>query len=341
MTPPASLVVQTSFLGDVILTTPLLTELARRGPVDVVVTPAAAPLLANHPAVRDVLVYDKRGADRGVAGIRRLAGRVGSRSAGVPRDVGVAYFAQMSLRSALVPWLARVPRRVGWTASRAGRVFYTERVPYDTRLHHAERCWRLAFGAAEPTGTMPAPSLHPGEAERAAVDALLGDGDPRPIVVVAPGSVWGTKRWPWYPELAALLAGEFRVVVTGGPGDRLLAEPIVAAAPAGRVLDATGKLPLLASAELIRRAAVLVTNDSSPEHMASAVGTPTVAIFGPTIPGFGFGPLAPKAVVVQHEAMPCRPCHHHGPATCPLGHFKCMRELTAARVRDAVLALRA
>ena len=78
---------------------------------------------------------------------------------------------------------------------------------------------------------------------------------------------------------------------------------------------------------MIRRAALLVTNDSLPQHLASAMATPPVTIFGPTVPGFGFGPLAPHSVAVGHETLPCRPCHPHGPAVCPLGHHLCMRDL--------------
>jgi heptosyltransferase-2 len=343
------LVVQTSFLGDVILTTPLLSELATRGPVDVLVTKAAAPLLAHHPAVRDVLVFDKRGGDRGVGGIRRMAQRLARREDGSPRHLHTAYFAQMSLRSALVPWLARIPVRIGWAASRPGRVFYTRRVAYAKDAHHAARCWALAFPDGVPAGAaMPMPTLYPGPAEHAAVDALLGvpvDGAGRgrgsdapsstqPLVVLSPGSVWGTKRWPYYAPLAAALASDARVVVLGGPGEQPLAQEILAAAP--QAVDATGRLSLLASAEVVRRAAVLVTNDSAPLHMASAVGTPAVAIFGPTVPAFGFGPLGPESVVVEHDAMPCRPCHHHGPPTCPLTHFRCMKELGVERVLGEV-----
>lgn len=339
--PPASLVVQTSFLGDTILTTPLLTELSRRGPVDVLVTKAAAPLLAGHPAVRDVLAFDKRGADRGIGGIRRLAARVARRDDGSPRGIVTAYFAQKSLRSALVPALAGVPVRIGWADSLPGRALYTRRVPYDTTAHHATRCWHLAFPDGVPAGaTMPVPTLVPGDGERRAVEALMAGfpDDGRPLVALSPGSVWGTKQWPYYPALAALLADRARLVVVGGAGERALAAAIVDGAPGAAVLDATGRLSLLASAELIRRSAVLVTNDSSPLHMASAVGTATVAIFGATVPAFGFGPLAPRHVVVEHEGLACRPCHHHGPPTCPLGHFKCMRDLDARLVAARVEA---
>jgi heptosyltransferase II len=323
-----SLVFQTSFLGDMVLTTPLLAELATRGPVDVVATPAAASLLANHPAVREVIVYDKRGRDRGIGGLRRLARAV--RGCGAAK----AYFAQGSLRSAALGWLAGIPERVGF-ATAPGRALYSRRVPYRDDRHHAERLWRLAGEGAEPSAERIRPRLYPGAAERAAVDAVLDahGARARSFVALAPGSVWATKRWPYFPELARRLAERGTlVVIVGGGADAESAVGILAEVPAGSAIDATGRLSLLASAELIGRAAALVTNDSSPQHLASAMDTPTVAVFGPTHPSFGFGPLATRSAVAGHEGLDCRPCHHHGPPRCPLGHWRCMRELDAAGI---------
>jgi heptosyltransferase-2 len=326
-----SLVIQTSFLGDMVLTTPLLAELAARGPVDVVATPASAGLLANHPAVREVIAYDKRAAERGLGGAWSLARRL-ARS-----RYDAAYLAQGSMRSAAIAWLAGIRERVGFSTS-AGRALYTRRVTYRDDRHHAERLLRLALGdSAVMDVERIRPRLHPGDVERAAVDALLASGGwaREPLVALAPGSVWATKRWPYYPELARELAALGRVVVIGGAADREHAAAI-AEATSGTAIDATGRLSLLASAELIARCAVLVTNDSSPEHFASAVGTPTVAIFGPTVPAFGFGPLAPEAATVGRDALACRPCDRHGPARCPLGHWRCMREIDVATVEEVV-----
>ena len=103
------------------------------------------------------------------------------------------------------------------------------------------------------------------------------------------------------------------------------------------MLDATGKLPLLASAELIARARLLVTNDSAPQHLASAMGTPTLTIFGPTVPEFGFGPLGSTSLGAA--GLACRPCDSHGPQRCPLGHWRCMTEQASAVVADRALAL--
>lgn len=329
---PTSLVVQTSFLGDMVLTTPLLRELARRGPVDVVATPAASALLAGNPDVREVIAWDKRGAGRGIRGLVRLARRL-RRS-----RYDVAYHAQGSARSSALTLLARIPERVGFSTS-AGRALYTRQVLYRDDRHHAERLLRLALGdeVALPRADALHPRLFPGEEERAAVDALLRDAghDGGPLVAFAPGSVWATKRWPYYPELAREAAAIGRIVVIGGTGDADLAAGI-AASTREPAIDATGRLSLLASAELIGRARVLVTNDSAPQHLASAMGTPTVTVFGPTVPEFGFGPLAPGSVAVGHEALACRPCDRHGPQRCPLGHWRCMRETTVEQVAGAV-----
>ena len=325
-----TLVIQTSFLGDTILSTPLLSELAGQGPVDIVTTPAAAGVLANHPAVRSLIVYDKRGADSGARGFLRLARQL--RSARYEQ----ALLAQGSLRSSALAVAAGIPRRVGFDTS-AGRVLYTARIPFREDLHHAARLWQLGAAAgAEPDEQAIIPSLYPGDAERRAVDQLLAGrhaGDV-PLVALAPGSVWATKRWPFYAELARLLAARATLVVVGGPDDAELASEVLGAAP--RAIDATGRLTLLASAGLIRRCAAIVTNDSSPLHLASAMGTPTVAVFGPTVPQFGFGPLAPASQVVEHPALACRPCDRHGPQRCPLGHWRCMRELDAAAVAARV-----
>jgi len=247
----------------------------------------------------------------------------------------VAYLAQGSLRSAALAFLARVPERIGFATS-AGSWLYTTRVPYRDDLHHAGRLLLLSRpNGREPTREETQPSLAPGSAEREVVDDLLRRAGVTPqerMIALAPGSVWATKRWPYYVELARELARDGRVVVVGGRDDSALAAEILAAVPTA--VDATGALPMLGSAELIRRCAVIVTNDSSPLHLASAMGTPTVAIFGPTVPEFGFGPLASSSVVVGHESLPCRPCHRHGPRRCPLTHFRCMRELTAEGVAE-------
>jgi len=314
-----------------ILTTPLLARLAEEGgggPVDVVCTPAASGILANHPAVRDVIVYDKRGDDRGVAGFTRLAAALRR------RRYDAAFLAQGSVRSGALVLAAGIRERVGFSTS-AGRAFYTTRVVSRDGEHHASRLLSLADRGAninDADRARPRPRVYPGERERAAADALLSRATTtEPLIAFAPGSIWATKRWPYYADLARLLVADAQIVVVGSEADRSLSDEI-ADATGGRSIDATGRLSLLASAEVIGRARVLVTNDSAPLHLASAMNTPTLAVFGPTVPAFGFGPLAERSALAQVETLECRPCDRHGPRRCPLGHWRCMREITAGDV---------
>ena len=321
---PSALVIQTAFLGDVVLTTPLISVLAERhGPVDVVTTPAAGSLLETHPAVRSVIRYDKNGRDRGMSGLWRLSAELRS------RRYSVVYLPHRSFRSAVLALLSGAGERIGFRGT-AASISYTLRVPRPEGGHEVERLLALS----------------PNSSQAAQVSLGLTDDDHREadrwlqrhaiapgFVAVAPGSIWGTKRWPYYADLVKRLARP--CVVIGSAADCDLADSIVTAAPT-RAVSAAGALGLRAAASLISRAAVLVTNDSAPLHLATAVGTPVVALFGPTVPAFGFGPRRPGDISLGIAELPCRPCSKHGPETCPLGHHRCMRDLSVETVTTAV-----
>ncbi len=315
-----TLVIQTAFLGDVILTTPLLAALAdQHGPVDVVTTPIAAPLLETHPAVAQVIPYDKRGA-----GVRSLSQRL--KGARYQR----AYLPHRSLRTATLALLARIPSRIGFSGGWS--FLYTEARPKPRTGHETDRLLALANGAS---GVYP-PQLRPTAADEQAAAALIEGA----FVALAPGSIWGSKRWPYFGELARRLADYTPVVVVGGQDDVGLGEQIRRAAEGGegrrRVVNACGKLTLRQSAALIGQASALVTNDSAPLHVATAMGTPIVALFGPTVTAFGFGPVRAGDVAVGVDGLQCRPCSSHGPPQCPLGHHRCLRELTVEAVLAAI-----
>jgi len=345
-----SLVVQTSFLGDVVLTTPLIAELAKRGAVDVLTTRPGTEILANNPAIRNILLYEKRDRDKGVRGFARIVGRVRHTgrygtpppSSNGPRAQSVydaAYMAQGSIRSGLLAMASGVRHRIGFDTA-SGRAFYTERVRYDPARHHAERLWGLSMSdcADPPSPEQIRPRVYPGDDERRVVERLLASaGISTPFIALAPGSAWGTKRWPFYPELAVLVAKQFPVVIVGGNGDVEIADTIISQLEPGRGLNTAGRLSLLASAELIGKAAALVGNDSAPQHLASAMRTPTVSLFGPTTPDFGFGPLAPGSTTLGLADLACRPCDRHGPARCPLGHWRCMRELSSKQTYEVLM----
>lgn len=321
--PGGAVVIQTAHLGDVVLTIPLLQRLSERhGPVDVVTTPAAAPLLAHQPAVHRVIAFDKQGRDRGAAGLWRMAARLRE------QHYQAAWLPHRSLRSGLLARLAGVPERIGFAGS-AGRWCCTRVVPFPVTGHMTARLTALADATP---GAPPWLMLTTAEQD-AARRWLDARGVTDRFVVLAPGARWGTKRWPWYPELAATL--DVPLVVIGDARDVPLADAVLAAAP-GRAVSGAGHLDLRIAAAVLARSALVVSNDSLALHLAGGLGRPVLALFGPTVPAFGFGPLGSEGLVLEHAGLSCRPCSPHGPERCPLGHHRCMRELAVTEVAGAV-----
>ncbi len=331
------LIMQTAFAGDAVLVTPMaaaVKSLFPRAGVDVMLRPEAAVLFKNNPRIRSVLVYDKRRSERGAAGIAKWT-RILRKN-----RYDAVLVPHRSIRSALLVFLAGIPRRVGFRSS-AGFFLFTDAVRYPADVHEARRNLELVRKLGW-IGAAPDPELFPGRAERQAVLGFMKEhrihGSER-LLAMAPGSLWATKRWPAerYADLAAGLYKKHRVktVLIGGKEDAALAGWILKRAGAG-VVNGAGRFSLLGSAELIRRCGTLVTNDSAPLHLASAVGAKAAAIFGPTIEGFGFGPLRPDGFVIQRN-LDCRPCSIHGGPSCPKGHFRCMLDISVEEVADAVL----
>ena len=317
ITPPATLLIQTAFIGDVILMTALLEYLAQTAPatpVDVLVRRGNEGLLAGHPHVREVLIWDKK--YRKYAALWDLLHQIRARKYG--RVVTLQRFASTGFLTAF----SRAPERVGFAKNPLSR-FFTRRVAHaiGDGTHEVTRNLRLLTDA-RPTPLMP-PRLYPSAADEAAVAAYVGAG---PYICLAPTSVWFTKQYPeakWLELLAALPQG-LRVYLLGGPPDVAACERLATVSGRKNVVSIAGKIGLLASAALMRGAVMNYVNDSAPMHLCSAVGAPVTAVFCSTVPAFGFGPLSPVSVVVETvEALACRPCGLHGHGTCPLGHFRC------------------
>ena len=340
MRPPAStdgdsgasiVVPQTSFLGDVVLTTPLLSAIRQRlrpRRLAVMVRPEARALVEGHPDVDEVLVDDKRGADGGPAGALAVARRLRREA------FDLAIVPHRSLRTALVVAAAGIPRRIGFATSRGAWTFHV-RVPRDVLRHDVERnmALLLPFGAVAEI-----PPLHVPIAAgaRARARTLIGEAA-GPRVIMAPGSVWATKRWTvdGFATVARTLAQDgAEVLVIGAAADAPMAERVAALAGAG-VTSFAGRTDLATTVALIDGAAVLIGNDSAPMHIACARGVPVVAIFCATTPRLGYGPWSDRSRVVEME-LACRPCGRHGGMRCPRGTEDCIRLVEPTRVLAAV-----
>ena len=312
---PATLLIQTAFIGDVILMTALLEHLHRTEPstpVDVLVRRGNEGLLAGHPHVREVLIWDKK--HRKYAALWDLLRQVRARRYG--RVVTLQRFASTGFLTAF----SRDPERVGFAKNPLSR-FFAQRVPHriGDGTHEVTRNLRL-LGAGPGAAR---PRLYPSAADEALAASYAAAG---PYVCIAPTSVWFTKQYPEekWRELLAALPATLRVYLLGGPPDVAACDRLLATGGRGNVVNLAGKMSLLASAALMRGARMNYVNDSAPMHLCSAVGAPVTAVFCSTVPEFGFGPLAPVSYIVQtKEPLVCRPCGLHGHGACPLGHFRC------------------
>ena len=319
-TPPATLLIQTAFIGDVILMTALLEYLHQTEPatpVDVLVRRGNEGLLAGHPHVRQVLIWDKK--HRKYANLWQLLRQV--RATGYGRVATLQRFASMGFLTAF----SGAPERVGFAKNPFSQLF-TRRVPHaiGDGTHEVERNLRLLKEELQTENSpLTKPRLYPSAADEAAIAPYAAGG---PYICLAPTSVWFTKQYPeakWL-ELLAALPASLRVYLLGGPPDVEACERLAAASGRENVTSIAGKIGLLASAALMRGALMNYVNDSAPLHLCSAVGAPVTAVFCSTVPAFGFGPLSPVSFIVEtKEALACRPCGLHGHAACPLGHFRC------------------
>jgi len=329
--PRKILVIQTAYIGDVILVTPLFSALKQHLPqvlIECLTTPAAAEVLRNNPHVDRLIAYDKHGSRKGLSGLYRLMRELKS------NQYHMVLAPHRSLRTALLVHSTGAPIRIGFDKN-CGAWWYTHRCRYDSQQHETARNLSLLSALGIHADSLP-PEIYPDAENRTAVDQLTADAPKNSRwVALAPGSVWPTKRWPesYYRELAARLTADgCTVFLLGGQEDRPLCRRI-AEGLSSQVVDASGALSLRASAELLRRCRILVTNDSAPMHLASAAGTRTLALFGPTVPAFGFAPYARESVVLE-RTLECRPCTTHGSRRCPIKTHACLAGITVSMVYD-------
>lgn len=344
----------TAFLGDAILTLPLLQTIRAAYPdavIDFWVRGGIRDLFTAHPAASNVYEYDKRGNGKGVLQSMRF-GRELAR-----KDYSLWISAHGSFRSGVLARLTGAKIRIGYAEPKNNALFYTHAVPRRfTELDEIERLLRLALPLDLPGRGLPVfdwPKIALPQSARDAAEhfftslhAEAGGKEYVPVLGVHPGSIWGTKRWPveYFAAIAKLAAREgARVLVFGGQDaeeamarqTEELAGQSLTDAEKRNIVNLAGKLSLPELGAYIGRLSCYVTNDSGPMHLAWPQKTPVTALFGPTARELGFYPRGENATVMELP-LPCRPCGLHGPQECPLGHHRCMREMTPDMVWPVV-----
>jgi heptosyltransferase-2 len=326
------LIVAPSWVGDAILSEPLVAVL--REPfadpfVDVLAPPWCAPVYARMRGIGQIIENPLGHGELGLGRRRALAREVKAR--GYTR----AFILPNSFKSALIPWFAGIPRRIGY-AGEGRRALLTETRRLDPKAlpRLVDRFVALAVPKGRLIPTPPAPVLVPNASNAFAAMRALTLSTHRPIAILCPGAEYGpAKRWPaeHFIALARRLLGEgYAVWLLGSPNDQAVALPIAAAVTGVR--DLTGRTDLGTAIDLLSLAEVVVSNDSGLMHAAAAVGRPLVALFGSSSPDYT-PPLSPLAHIAKIDIV-CSPCFQR---ECPLGHFKCMRELDVEVVHDLAL----
>jgi heptosyltransferase-2 len=332
------LVVQTSFLGDTVLTLPLLSEIKRRFPssqLSLLCTPLGQALLTGHPAVDETIVDDKKSADRGWLGLWRKAKLLRK------KGFTLALCPHKSFRSGLLLFLAKIPYRVGFAQSKSSFLFHV-RVNRNAERHDVERTLSILEGVGirteECERLLDLPISAETREEVAQRLRSLGVDTSRLLVGLHPGSVWATKRWSaeGFARLIGMLKEKYscEILLFGGPEDaEVIAQ--VQNLCGDRAVSLIERIALPELPAALGLCKVLVTNDSGPMHVAVARAVPVVAIFCATTPGLGFYPYSSKAIVLEKD-LPCRPCSSHGGRRCPLGTEDCIRLIGPEQVFQAV-----
>lgn len=322
------LIIHTAFIGDIVLSTPLIKKLRDTYPkaeITYLTTPVGASILRNNPHLNHIIEYDKRGEHKGIKGFWAIAKKLKMEA------YNLVITPHRYLRSTFLTFLTGAPIRKGYDSA-AASFLYNERVHYDKSKHEVEKL--LSF-VPKDEGKRYEIEIFPTELEVEKVDKLLEKRREK-VVVVAPGSKWFTKKWPLEYFNRVIKELEKRedttVVVVGGKEEMFFNMPL-----ANTTIDLRGKTTLLELAEVIRRADIVLTNDSSPIHIASAFPNVRIlALFGPTVEKFGFFPWSKNSEVFQVEGLECRPCSIHGGDSCPKKHFKCMLDIKPEMVLERI-----
>ncbi len=329
----------TNWLGDAVMTTPALAALRSAFPkarLKLLARPLVAELLANHPCLDEILVYENSGRHAGMLGKFRLAAELRQ------HRFDLAILLQNAFDAAIITWLAGIPRRLGYRTDGRG-ILLTHGCPVNDELRHIHQVdYYLAllghFGIGTDRRQL---SLYVTQAEEQALTVKLAkagiDRDDF-LLAINPGATYGAAK-RWYPDRFAEVARTLSVnwgaklVLLGGPGEVAIAREI-AAALSGAAINLAGTLSVRELMVVIKRSDFMITNDSGPMHIAAAFAVPLVAIFGPTDHSTT-SPFAADAAVVR-QSTECAPCLLR---ECPTDH-RCMVKVTVADVVEAAMELK-
>jgi heptosyltransferase-2 len=312
------LIIQTAFIGDVILATPLLESLKKKypeGQIHFLLRKGNETLLTGHPLIDKVWVFNKK--EGKYRNMLKLIHSIRTESYDIVINL------QRFLTTGLMTVLSAGKVTIGFDKNPLSFLF-SKAVKHSygkkdgVMIHEVDR--NLSLVSELVSEKVRRPALYPSEADYKIVPEGIE------YVCIAPASVWLTKQFPvskWI-QLIGRLPENLSIYLLGAGSDIPLCQGIKESCPGRNIEVVAGKLSFLQSAALISRARITYANDSAPLHIASAMNAPVAAVFCSTTPEFGFGPLSDRSFILEaDEELACHPCGVHGKKECPLGHFKC------------------
>lgn len=315
------LVIQTASIGDVILMTPVIESLNYSFPdatIDIIVKQGNQSLFHEHPYLRNIYTWDKEKGKYG--NLFRLFRTIRK------ENYDYVFNLQRFFSSGLLTALSGAKIRVGFSKNPLSFLF-SKAYPHEIKEKYHEVDRNLSLLGFMHVKIRKFPRLYPSNSDLRAVNSVVK----KPYLSIAPASLWFTKQFPvdkWI-EFINKIPQNYHIYIIGSEFDFNLAETIKKGAHHSKVVNMAGKLTLLETAALCKGAVMNYTNDSAPQHIASAVNAPVTSVFCSTIPGFGFGPLSKNAAVVQtNQNLKCRPCGLHGKNNCPEKHFNCAKTIS-------------
>ncbi len=317
------LVIQTAFIGDVVLATGLLESLHKAHPsalIDILVRKGNEALFLNHPFLHEVLVWDKNKYK--YQHLIKLIQQIRHRK--YDQVINLQRFAA----TGFITVFCGAKVTIGFDKNPFSP-FFTKSVKHifskgDKALHEIERNHQLIAGSNYHIAENP--KLYPSKENIEKVQSLVTGS----YICIAPASVWFTKQFPaakWV-SLIQEIPAHFQLFLLGAPSDQGLCDSIILLSGRSNCTNLSGKLSFLESAALMQKATMNYVNDSAPMHFASAMNAPVTAIYCSTLPAFGYGPLSEQSHIVEiKEALACRPCGIHGKKVCPESHFNCANQI--------------
>jgi heptosyltransferase II len=325
------LVIQTAFIGDAILTLPMIQKLKEKTQqceIHVLTIPSTSEIFSASPYVSRVIVIDKKGKHKSFNSLLKFIKELKK------NNYNRIYSPHRSFRSTFITMMLGVKETFGFSNTSLRHV-YKNLIEYRTDHHEVQRNLDLInFGYKNDEWKISPEIRASNTIKEKIIDFVKSNHIKKDLAVIAPGSVWNTKKYPaenFEEIISYLIKKDFFVLLIGSEKEKNLCEKISLKFN-GSVVSAAGIFSLIETVELLKKARILISNDSAPTHLGMCADIPVLTIYCSTVPEFGFYPYNKRSQYVSYDNLSCKPCGIHGYGGCPLKHFACGNKLNSGVV---------